>query len=92
MWAARKGTRAVRGCPERTGSYGVRPDLRTHALVTVLVSFVALAANFTLANDFPWSVFPIAGMGVGLWFNSSFGVDEVRSGARPAPTAHRRAR
>lgn len=43
-----------------------------HAIITVLVSAGLIVINITLAPEFPWSVFAVGGMLVGLlahwWF------------------------
>jgi carbon starvation protein CstA len=49
-----------------------RAGLIAHSTVTVLVSAVLVVINFTLAAEFPWSVFAVVGMTIGLaahwWF------------------------
>jgi hypothetical protein len=49
-----------------------RTGLTVHAIVTVLVSVLLVVINFTLADEFPWSAFAVAGMTIGLlahwWF------------------------
>jgi len=37
--------------------------------VTLLVWAVLIPINITLANDFPWSIFVVAGMAIGLYFH-----------------------
>jgi hypothetical protein len=51
---------------------GARGGLITHGIITVLVSALLVVINLTLADEFPWSVFAVAGMTIGLlahwWF------------------------
>jgi hypothetical protein len=46
--------------------------LIAHVVVTVLVSALLIAINFTLADEFPWSAFAVGGMTIGMlahwWF------------------------
>jgi hypothetical protein len=48
----------------REGAIG----LRVHAFVTVVVWAVLIPINVAVANGFPWSIFVVAGMAVGLLF------------------------
>jgi hypothetical protein len=52
---------------------GVR-GLRVHAVVTVLVLATLILINVTVADEFPWAIFPVVGMSVGVWIHWYFGV------------------
>ena len=43
-----------------------------HAVVTLLVWALVIPLNVVVADEFPWSIFPVLGMGIGLlahwWF------------------------
>jgi 2TM domain len=43
--------------------------LRVHALVIVLVWAALIPVNIFVAPGFPWSVFVVAGTGIGLFFH-----------------------
>jgi hypothetical protein len=49
-----------------------RIGLMAHAIVTAIVSAALILINLTVAGEFPWSAFAVAGMAVGLaahwWF------------------------
>ena len=68
-----------------------RRGFRVHAVVTALVWILVLAINATVADEFPWSIFPIIGMGIGLWFHWHFGVvrSEELTGRRQADVERR---
>lgn len=46
-----------------------RIALRVHAIVTVVVVVALGVVNIAIANEFPWSAFVAAGMGLGLFFH-----------------------
>jgi hypothetical protein len=48
-----------------------------HLLVTVLVSAALVVVNVLVAPEFPWSIFPIVGMSVGVYAHWHFGVAHV---------------
>ena len=48
--------------------------LRIHATVTAVVVLALAAVNAFVAAEFPWSVFPAFGMGLGVWFHWYFAV------------------
>lgn len=51
-----------------------------HAVVTALVWALVVTLNMTVADEFPWSVFPVLGMGIGLlahWYYGYRKVDET---------------
>ena len=50
-----------------------RPGLFIHALITVLVAIALVVINIAVAPEFPWSPFPVAGMGIGLFMHYWFG-------------------
>jgi hypothetical protein len=43
--------------------------LRIHAFITVVVWAALIPINVIVAPEFPWVVFPIAGMALGLFFH-----------------------
>jgi hypothetical protein len=45
-----------------------------HLVVTLLVWVGLIAVNVFVASEFPWSVFPIVGMSIGLLAHWYFGV------------------
>ena len=51
-----------------------RRGLGIHATVTVVVVLALAIVNVFVASEFPWSVFPAFGMGLGVWFHWYFGV------------------
>ncbi|HZC69056.1 MAG TPA: 2TM domain-containing protein [Jatrophihabitans sp.] len=57
--------RAEREIALREASIG----LRVHALVTLVVWAVLIPINIVVASDFPWSIFVVLGMGIGLFFH-----------------------
>lgn len=46
-----------------------RVGLVVHALVTLIVWGVLVPVNIVVADEFPWSIFVVAGMGIGLFFH-----------------------
>lgn len=54
----------------REGQHG----LRIHGTVTVIIVLALAVVNAFVASEFPWSVFPAFGMGLGVWFHWYFGV------------------
>ena len=46
-----------------------RKAMLGHALVTVFVWAVVVPINIWVASEFPWSLFVIAGTGIGLMFH-----------------------
>ena len=48
-----------------------------HLFVTLVVWAILVAVNVFVASDFPWAVFPIAGMTIGLLAHWYFGVVHV---------------
>ncbi len=53
---------------------GAQKGLRIHVAVTVVVVVALAVVNVFVASEFPWAVFPAAGMSVGVWFHWYFGV------------------
>ena len=51
-----------------------RVGFRAHAVITAIVAVALVVVNITLLPEFPWSVFAVAGMLIGLWFHWYFGV------------------
>jgi uncharacterized membrane protein len=51
-----------------------RRGFRVHAVVTVAVSLALVILNMTIASQFAWSIFAVAGMGIGLFMHWFFGV------------------
>jgi ABC-type iron transport system FetAB permease component len=50
-----------------------RIGIWAHAAVTVLVCAAVIVINVFAAPEFPWSVFPVAGMAIGLFLHWWFG-------------------
>ncbi len=50
-----------------------RIDLGVHAAVTVLVCATVIVINVFAVSEFPWSVFPVAGMILVLFLHWWFG-------------------
>jgi len=48
--------------------------LMIHAMITVVIVVALAVVNVFVASEFPWSVFPAIGMGLGVWFHWYFGV------------------
>jgi hypothetical protein len=46
-----------------------RRGLIVHAVVTVVVSLALIVINVLVASQFPWSPFPVLGMGIGLFMH-----------------------
>jgi hypothetical protein len=66
--------RAYRAAERRMARDDQRRGLRVHAMVTAAVSALVVVLNVTVATAFPWAVFPVLGMGLGLAFHWWFGV------------------
>jgi hypothetical protein len=49
--------------------HDARVGMIWHAVVTVLVWAVIIPINIFLASGFPWSLFVIGGMAIGLFFH-----------------------
>jgi 2TM domain-containing protein len=45
-----------------------------HATITVLVAVALIVVNVVVAPQFPWSPFPVVGMGIGLLVHYLFGL------------------
>jgi len=58
---------------------GARVGLIVHTIATALVSVLLVAINVTLANEFPWSIFAVAGMTIGLLAHWWFGYRSLDS-------------
>lgn len=50
-----------------------RVGLTVHAVVTAFVWAVVVTLNLTVAREFPWSVFPVVGTGIGVFVHWWFG-------------------
>ncbi|HEU4541717.1 MAG TPA: 2TM domain-containing protein [Jiangellaceae bacterium] len=50
-----------------------RIGMWVHATVTVLVWGIVIAVNVVWAPEFPWSIFPVVGMAIGLFLHWWFG-------------------
>ena len=55
-------------------AHEARRGFRVHAAVTVVVVLALAVVNAFVASEFPWSVFPAFGMGLGVWFHWFFGI------------------
>lgn len=53
---------------------GSRRGLAIHAAITIAVSAALIIVNVLAAPQFPWSPFPVVGMGIGLLAHYLFGV------------------
>lgn len=51
-----------------------RRGLAIHAAIAAAVSVLVVLLNVTVASEFPWAIFPIIGMGIGLYVHWYFGV------------------
>lgn len=51
-----------------------RNGIRVHAAVTVVIVLALAVVNAFVASEFPWSVFPAIGMGLGVWFHWYFAI------------------
>jgi len=51
-----------------------RRGFLVHASITVVVAIVLVVLNVTIATGFPWSVFAVAGMGIGVFMHWYFGL------------------
>jgi hypothetical protein len=56
---------------------GARTGLVIHGVMTALVSAALVLINVALAPEFPWSPFPIVGMGIGLAVHWWFGYHKL---------------
>jgi len=45
-----------------------------HALITAAVSLALIVVNLFVVSEFPWAVFPVVGMGIGVFAHWFFGV------------------
>jgi hypothetical protein len=45
-----------------------------HAAITVVVLIGLIVLNVTVASEFPWAIFPVVGMSIGLFMHWYFGV------------------
>lgn len=59
----------------KLAAHEARRGLWIHSVVSVLVVVALAIVNVFVASEFPWSVFPAAGMGLGVWFHWYFGVN-----------------
>ena len=51
-----------------------RRGLTVHAVITAFVCAGLIVLNVTVASEFPWSIFPVIGMSIGLAAHWYFGV------------------
>lgn len=59
-----------------------RRGFTVHLGVTLVVWLVLIAVNVFVASEFPWSIFPIVGMAIGLFAHWYFGVTHVETTVR----------
>jgi uncharacterized membrane protein len=59
-----------------------RRGFAVHLWITVAVWLILIAVNVFVAAEFPWSVFPVVGMAVGLYAHWYFGVTHVEASVR----------
>jgi hypothetical protein len=67
-----------------------RRGLMVHAAVTVAVSLALILVNVFAAPQFPWSPFPVVGMGIGVLVHYLFGVRRLEPTLRARQTATER--
>lgn len=46
-----------------------RVGLTVHAVVTLLIWLIIIPINIWVVPEFPWSIFVVAGTGIGLFFH-----------------------
>lgn len=51
-----------------------RRGLTVHSVITILVAIGLIVLNITVATEFPWSIFPVLGMTIGLTAHWYFGI------------------
>jgi len=51
-----------------------RRGFGVHAVITVAVSVALVIVNVTVASQFPWSIFAVVGMSIGLFMHWYLGV------------------
>ena len=51
-----------------------RRGLTVHAVITAVVCVGLVVLNVTIASEFPWAIFPVIGMSIGLAAHWYFGV------------------
>ncbi len=68
-----------------------RRGLLVHAGVTLVVSLALILVNVLVAPQFPWSPFPVVGLGIGVLVHYEFGVRRLEPTlrARQAAVEHR---
>ncbi len=59
-----------------------RRGFAVHLWITVAVWLILIAVNVFVAAEFPWSIFPVAGMAIGLYAHWFFGVKHVEASVR----------
>ena len=59
-----------------------RRGFTIHLFITLVVWAVLIAVNVFVASEFPWSIFPIGGMTIGLFAHWYFGVAHVAESVR----------
>lgn len=53
-----------------------------HLFITAFVLVALVAVNVFIASEFPWAIFPVIGMGIGLFAHWYFGVVRVDTTVR----------
>ena len=56
-----------------------RVGLTVHGIITALVSVGLVIINYTVAPEFPWSAFAVAGMAIGLAAHWWFGFQKLET-------------
>ncbi|HEX7165570.1 MAG TPA: 2TM domain-containing protein [Acidimicrobiales bacterium] len=54
-----------------------RRGFTVHLVITLIVWAILIAVNVFVASEFPWSIFPVVGMTIGLLAHWYFGVVHV---------------
>ena len=65
---------AYRTAEQKLAERDAVAGLRVHALVTAIVMLALVAVNVFVADEFPWAIFPLVGMTIGLVAHWYFGV------------------
>ena len=59
-----------------------RRGFTIHAVVTAIVCVGLIALNVFVASGFPWAIFPVVGMSIGLYVHWRFGVVKAEETVR----------
>jgi hypothetical protein len=59
-----------------------RRGFTIHAVITTIVCVGLIALNVFVASEFPWAIFPVVGMSIGLYMHWHFGVVNAEATVR----------